>query len=87
MNSLCACSFEVDSKSHFFLHCHNYDSIRHIMFNELCEVDVNLPIASDEKLVNILLYGSSLSYSRNQSILNSSIRYIIDSNRFSGSIF
>ena len=77
MNSLCTCSFEVDSKSHFFLHCLNYDSIRH-MFNELCEVDVNLPIASDEKLVNILLYGSSLSYSQNQSILNSSIRYIIN---------
>ena len=78
MNSLCTCSFEVDSKSHFFLDCHNYDSIRHIMFNELCKVDVNLPIASDEKLVNILLYGSSLSYSQNQSILNSSIRYIIN---------
>ena len=78
MNSLCTCSFEVDSKSHFFLHCLNYDSIRHIMFNELCEVDVNLPIASDEKLVNILFYGRSLSYSQNQSILNSSIRYIIN---------
>ena len=78
MNSLCTCSFEVDSKSHFFLHCLNYDSIRHIMFNELCEVDVNLPIASDEKLVNILLYGRSLSYSQNQSVLNSSIRYIIN---------
>ena len=78
MNSLCTCSFEVDSKSHFFLHCLNYDSIRHIMFNELCEVDVNLPIASDEKLVNILLYGRSLSYSQNQSVLNSSIRHIIN---------
>ena len=41
------------------------------MFNELCEVDVNLSNASDEKLVNILLYGSSLfSYSQNESILN-----------------
>ena len=34
----------------------------------------------------ILLYGSSL-FSQNQSILNSSIKHIIDSNHFSGSIF
>ena len=81
------CSLEVESTSHFFLHCHYYDSIRHIMFNELSEVDVNLPDASDEKLVNIL-YGSFLfSYSQNWSILNSSIGYIIDSNHFIGSIF
>ena len=55
INPLCTCSLEVKSTSHFFLHCHYYDSIRHIMFNELCEVDINLPNASDEKLVKILL--------------------------------
>ena len=68
---LCTCSFGVESTSHFFLHCHYYDSSRYIVLNELCEVDVDLPNASDEKLVSILLYGSSLfSYSQNQSNLN-----------------
>ena len=77
INPLCTYSLKVESTSHFFFHCHYYDSIRHIMFNEFCEVDVNLTNASDEKLVNILSYGSSLfSYSQNRSILNSSIRYI-----------
>ena len=58
------------------------------MFNDLGKVDVDLPNASDKKLVNIFLYGSSLfSYNQNRSILNSSVRYIIDSNRFSESIF
>ena len=48
------------------------------MFDELCEVDVNLPNASDEKLVNIVLYKSPLfNYKTNQNILNSSIRYTI----------
>ena len=74
INPLCTCSLEVESTSHFFFQCHYYDSIRHIMFNELCEVDVNLTNASDEELLNILLYGSSIfSYSQNESILNSSI--------------
>ena len=31
-----------------------YDYIRHIMLNELCEVDVNSQNISDENLVNIL---------------------------------
>ena len=88
INPLCTCSFEVESTSHFFLHCHYYNSIRHLMFHELCEVGFNLWNASDEKLVNILLYRNSLfNYRQNQYILNSSIRYIINSNRFSGSIF
>ena len=42
INPLCFCSLEVESTSHFYLHCHYYDSIRCIMFNELCEFDVNL---------------------------------------------
>ena len=88
INPLCTCSLEVESTSHFFLHCHYYDSIRHIMFNELCEVHVNLPNASNKELVNILLHGSSLfSYSQNQFVLNSSIWYIIDSNHFIVDLF
>ena len=87
-NPLSTCSLEVESTSHLFLHCHYHDFIRHIMFNDLGKVDVDLPNASDKKPVNIFLYGSSLfSYNQNRSILNSSIRYIIDSNRFSESIF
>ena len=88
INPLCTCSLEVESTFHFFFDYHYYNCIRHIMFNELCEVEFNLLNASDEKLVNILLYGSSLfSCSQNRSILNLSIRYIIDLNHFSGSIF
>ena len=51
---------QVESTSHFFSHCNYYDSVRHIMLNELCEVDVNLLNDSDDNLVNILLYGTSL---------------------------
>ena len=54
INTLCTCSLEVDSAPRFFMYWHYYDSIRHLMFNELCEVDVNFSNASDEKLVNIL---------------------------------
>ena len=45
-----------------------HDHIRHIMLNELCEVDVNLQNVSDENLVNIL-FCYSLG---NWSMLNAS---------------
>ena len=88
VNPLCTCSLEAETTSHFFLHCHYYHPIRLTLFNELCEIDMNLPNLSEEKFLNIILYGSSLfSDSQNQSILNSTVKYITDSNRFSGSIF
>ena len=66
----CTCSVEAETTSHFFLHCH-YHPIRLTFFNELCEIDMNLPNCSEEKFLNIILYGSSLfNDSQNQSILN-----------------
>ena len=45
-----------------------------ILFDKLCEIDMNLPNLSEEKFLNIILYGSSLfSDTQNRSILNSTI--------------
>ena len=67
INPSCTCSLEVEWTSHFFLYCHYYNSVKDITFNKLSEADINLPNASDENLVNILLYGSSdFSYSQNR---------------------
>ena len=46
----------------FFLHCHNSHSNRLTLFNELCEIDMNLPNLSGERFLNIILNGSSLVY-------------------------
>ena len=59
-----------------------YNYIRHIMLNELCEIDVNLQNVSDRNLVNIL-FCYSLG---NWSLLNASIRYMTDIKHFSRSI-
>ena len=58
----------------FFLHYYEYHSIRLILSDKLCEIDMNLPNLSEEKFLNIILYGSSLfSDTQNRSILNSTI--------------
>ena len=86
-NPLFSCSLEVESTSYFFLHCHYYESIIYIMFNELCEVDVNLPNAFHEKLINILLDGSSFFAIVITGLFIFINNYKRDSNRFSRSIF
>ena len=79
VNPLSTSSLEAETTSHFFLHYHHYHHIRLTLFNELCEIDMNLPNLSEEKFLNIVLYGSSLfSDSQNQPILNSTIKYITD---------
>ena len=46
--------------SHFFLHCQYYHPVQPTLFNERCEIDMNLPNLSEEKFLNIILYGRSL---------------------------
>ena len=88
INPFCTCSLQAEKTSHFFLYYHYYHSNRLTLFNELCEIDMNLPNLSEEKLLNIILCGSCYSSdTQNQSILNSTIKYIRDSNHFCGSIF
>ena len=57
INPLCTCSLEVESTSHFFLHCLHYNDIRATRLNELKSVDENILKLSGNKLINLLLYG------------------------------
>ena len=58
VNPLCTCSLEAETTSHFFLCCHYYP-MRLTLFNELYEIDMNLPSLCEDKFLNIILYGSS----------------------------
>ena len=88
VNPFCTCSLEPESTSHFFLHCHHYNAIQSILFEDLNSVDKNLFKLSDNELTLILLYGSTkYSLMNNRILLNSSIKYIENSKRFSGPLF
>ena len=88
VNPFCTCNLEPESTSHFFLHCHHYNTIRSILFKDLNSVDKNLFKLSDNELTLILLYGSTqYSLMNNRILLNSSIKNIENSKRFSGSLF
>ena len=88
VNPLCSCSLEIESLSHFFLHCHHFTNIHATLLDDLQSVDRNIPSFSDNELVDLLLYGSpNFNLNRNNKILSSSISFITKSERFSGSLF
>ena len=87
VDALCYCSLEVKLVPHFFLHCHYFTDIRKNLFHELQSVDKNFLKQSDNEIAELPLYGSSkFKLQQNCSILRSSIKFIIKSERFSGSI-
>ena len=50
---------EVESVSHFFLHCHYYSNICSTLLNVLQSIDINLLNQEDDIVVEVLLYGST----------------------------
>ena len=83
INPLCTCSLEVESISHFFLHCLHYNDTREALLNVLKSIDENILKLSGNKLINLLLYGDSkFDSNKNSRLLNAAIKYIIDSGRF-----
>ena len=84
----CICSFENESTTHFFLHCHFYIPIRATLFDNLKEIVNNLQELSDQTVTEMLLYGSlNLKGNQNVQILKCTIKYIMDSKRFTSSLF
>ena len=85
INPLCTCSLGIELAVHYFLHCNYYNSARISLLNDLNSVDRTLLDLSGLSLVNVLLYGGpQFDDSQNAYILNSSIKYILTSERFSG---
>ena len=88
VKSLCLLSLEIESLSHFFLHCHHFTNIHATLLHDLQSVDRNIPSFSDNELVDLLLYGSPIfNFNQNSKILSSSISLIIKSEWFSGPLF
>ena len=87
VNPLCSCSIKPQTTLHLFLHCHNFLNIRRKLFDKIKLLDETLLQLNDESLLTVLLFGSKIYNEQvNVQILNASIDYIIDSDRFTGSL-
>ena len=87
VSPLCSFSLEIESPSHFFLHCHYFTSICSTILDDLKSNDVNGPSFPDSEIVELLFYGSpKCDLHQNTKVLSSSISFILKSENFNGSI-
>ena len=78
LNPLCFCGNEIETSTHYLLHCPNYTNERMTLLNKIKSINYSILEFSDAVVTNILLFGdNTLSDSCNTLILNSTIDYII----------
>ena len=87
INPLCTCSLEVESTKQFFLHYHYYSALCISFLNDLNNISPQFALFPEDVFVKTLLYGNPMfDENGNQEILRTSIRYILNSKRFSGGL-
>ena len=59
INPLCTCTLEIESTTHFFLHCHFCRNIRKTLLDDLNEININISNFSETALTDLHLYGKS----------------------------
>ena len=88
LNPLCLCNLEIEDTTHYLLHCQYFSVHRINLINSVRSVFENFDSFSDNDKKDILLYGDPrFDTNKNKLILESTITYIINTDRFSGSIF
>ena len=82
INLLCSCSYELESTTHFLLHCHHFSNIRSNLLNRINEVLGSNNNLSDCTLVKVLFLDQNYTQMENSYIINATIKYLVDSERF-----
>ena len=80
IKTLCACPLEVESTTHFFLHCHYYKNIRKTVYHDLKVININISKVSETALTDSFLYGkANFDKIQNKMTLTASVKFIVDS--------
>ena len=88
LNPLCLCNFEIEDTTHYLLHCQYFSEHRINLINSVNSVFDNFESFSDNNKRDILLYGDRrFDTNKNKIILESTITYIKNTDRFSRSLF
>ena len=88
VDSICICGLEPETTLHFLLYCKLYYTERLELLNNVCIRNLSLKNYSNEKLLNILLYGSEdFNCNMNKEILKATIKFLKISKHFNGPLF
>ena len=58
--ALCSCGMDIESRSHFFLHCPLFDDKRITLLSTLNKINCKLKEGKESSLIETLLFGNSL---------------------------
>ena len=82
LNPICNCGTDVETTTHYLLHCPLFSDERLILINNIRNIDNNILNLNDSRFSEVLLFGnSSFNNTKNTSILNTTIEYIVSSKR------
>ena len=83
LNPICNCGEDIETASHYFLHCPDYLEERKTLLNTISSIVPNIFDFNNDQLTEILLYGKEdLDNINNTSILDATINYLIETKRF-----
>ena len=83
LNPICCCGKDIETTVHYLLHCPIFSDERSIFLNNIRSIDENILSGSDSRISETLLFGiSSFNDTKNTSILNTTIDYILSTKRF-----
>ena len=88
VDPMCSCSSGIETTIHFFLHCANFNTQRQSLFDKIASIDANILTENEDSIVNTLLFGKPNSEnSFNKAMLNTTIEFILSTERFNNPLF
>ena len=60
LNPICSCGLDIESASHFLLHCPSFNDERYTLLSTLNKIDCKLLELTKSSLSQTLLYGNTL---------------------------
>ena len=88
LNPICNCGKDIETTSHYLLHCLDCLHERKPLLNTISCIVLNIFDFNNDQLTEILLYGKEdLDNINNTSILDATINYLIETKRFNAELF
>ena len=88
VNLVCSCGQEIETSTHFLLHCFNYHRARQTLFEKVKKIDSSILKQRDQVKTKILLFDDEkLKAAQNKFILTSTFEFLQSPERFKTSLF
>ena len=88
LNRICSSGFDIETTSHFLLHCQNFISERSLYLNTVSGLTKQKLPSCDTSVIKLFLYGDdSLDFVTGTLILNASVHFIPSRKRFDGPFY